>query len=288
MVANQGSVKALAIDFNVDETTVRRIYDSTLCALSFFFKYQQPYPNYDELLRGTSAELRASCRGFEGRGPIAIIIGDCTERFTQYPKRTELFNFLWSRYKHHCTVKLLTGVLSCGFTCHLSCWGPAADDATMRAAGLPFILGNAEGRNGRQMCWQYDRGIEELVQWLQEHIFVDTPPKAEPNQKFFSKESTEHSQRQAPGRITVEHVNRLMWEYEGASRHVNLSRIDMVGHEMLVTAGLCNLQPAHSGKAQASSHETIVLSTPDPLPVTPSAEPPVPTAPESPFDRSRM
>ncbi len=52
-----------------------------------------------------------------------------------------------------------------------------------------------------------------------------------------------------------------MWEYAAASREVNLSRIDMVDHEMRTTIGLVNLKPAHSAKAEATSCETIKLLT---------------------------
>ena len=209
-------------------------------------------------MRGTSADIMASCRLKE---LAAIVIGDCTERFTQAPNRSELHNFLWSRYKHHCILKILTGVVSCGFTCHYSLWGPASDDSVMAASSLPRDLGNVEGRNGRPICYMYDRGIEELVEFLDNAIFVDTPPKAKDHQKLFSLESVEHSKKQAAGRITVEHVNRLMWEYAAASREVNLSRIDMVDHEMRTTIGLVNLKPAHSAKAEATSCETIKLLT---------------------------
>ena len=63
---------------------------------------------------------------------------------------------------------------------------------------------------------------------MAQRIFVDTPPKAEAYKKLFGIESTEHSKKQSPGRIVVEHANKLYWENAAASKEVVLARMDMV------------------------------------------------------------
>ena len=257
MIENQGTVCSIALDFGVDEQTMGRIHDTFCMALSFFFKYQQSMPTYDEILNGTSADIASSCR--LKAALAAIFIGDCTERWTQSPRRSELFNFLWSHYKKHCTIKFLMAVLSCGFTCHCSVFAPASDDAVIEASGIALKIGQVQNRSGRDICFMYDRGICELEGFMAQKVFVHTPPKAEPHQKLFGKESTEHSKKQSPGRIAVEHANKLYWENAAASKEVVLARMDMVEHEMKTTVGLCNLKPCHSIKAQATSHATIKL-----------------------------
>ncbi len=211
MIENEGTVSAISVDFGVDEQTMGRIHDSFCMALAFFFQYQQSMPTFDEILNGTSADIASSCRLIPGLNAslAAIIIGDCTERFTQSTRRSEIHNFLWSHYKHHCTIKFLMAVLSCGFTCHCSVFAPASDDAIMEASGIALELGQLQNRLGRDICWMYDRGIAELEGFMAQLIFVDTPPKAEAHQKLFGIESTEHSKKQSPGRIAVEHANRL-------------------------------------------------------------------------------
>ena len=115
MIENEGTVSAISVDFGVDEQTMGRIHDTFCMALSFFFKYQQSMPTFDEILNGTSADIASSCRlrpGFNA-SKAAIIIGDCTERFTQSTRRSGIHNFLWSHYKHSCAIKFLMAVLSC-------------------------------------------------------------------------------------------------------------------------------------------------------------------------------
>ena len=146
MIENEGTVSAISVDFGVDEQTMGRIHDTFCMALSFFFKYQQSMPTFDEILNGTSADIASSCRlrpGFNA-GLAAIIIGDCTERFTQSTRRSELHNFLWSHYKHRCTNKFLMIVLSCEFTCHCSVFAPASDDAVMQASVIALELGQLQ------------------------------------------------------------------------------------------------------------------------------------------------
>jgi hypothetical protein len=132
-----------------------------------------------------------------------IVVGDCTERFFSFPQTpvriVQFFCGPGTSIIVMSTVKFLTGVVLCGFTLNCSVWGPVSDDSVMRLQAL----GHVEGRTGTPIFGGCTTEASKSSPSSCRTIFLLAPPP------FFSKVSTEHSKKQSPCRIIVEHRNRM-------------------------------------------------------------------------------
>ena len=248
---NPADKSRLSFFFGVHDKTIDRITDKFLLALSFIARYYFPFPSYEEIRQSTTTALLDCQRGnFEC---AAVIVGDCTEKFTLRPGTTTEYNLLWSPYKHHHTVKIIVVVAGNGYILHISVWAPGSDDALLKECGLIDELKKIMTESDL-LTFMYDKGLEETTAFNKANIWVSTLPKASNHQKIFTRESGDVSQQIGSARICIEHKNANLWEYDMLENQTTLQRIDMVGHECRVASLLCNLHQCHSDLAQGSYH----------------------------------
>jgi len=248
---NPADKSRFSLNFGVHAKTIDRITDKFFLALSFIARHYFPFPSYEEIRQSTTTALAECQRG--NFGCSAVIVGDCTEKFTLRPGTTTEYNLLWSTYKHHHTVKIIVVVAGNGYIMHISVWAPGSDDALLRECGLIDELKNIM-TEGDLLTFMYDKGLEETTAFNKANIWVSTPPKASNHQKIFTHESGDLSQQIGSARICVEHKNANLWEYDMVEDETTLQRIDMVGHEVRVASLLCNLHQCHSDSSQRSHH----------------------------------
>jgi len=248
---NPADKARLSLFFGVRAKTVDRITDKFLLALSFISRYFFPFPSYEEICQSTTTQLIDCQRG--NYGCKAVIVGDCTEKFTQRPGTTTNYNLLWSPYKHHHTVKIIVVVAGNGYILHISVWAPGSDDALLQECGLIDEL-KAIMTEDDLLTFMFDKGLEETISFIKANIWVCTPPKALNHQKIFNSNSGDLSQGIGSARICIEHKNANLWEYKMVEDTTALKRIDMTGHEFRVASMLCNLHACHSDSAQRSYH----------------------------------
>ena len=232
--------------------TIDRIVDKFLLALSFIYQHMFPLPTMEELRKATSTQLLNGQRG--NNKCKVVVVGDCTEKNTDRPHTTTEYNFLYSPYKLHHTVKFVVLIAGNGYIFHISVWAPGSDDALLKECGIidAFKVIMTEDD---LLTFMYDKGLEETKHFNDANIWVSTPPKASAHQKLFTAESRDLSAHIGSGRICIEHKNKNLWEYKMFHEQTTLRRLDMVGHESNVATLLCNLHPCHSGLPQMSFHD---------------------------------
>ena len=232
--------------------TIDRITDKFLLALSFIYQHMFPLPTMEELRKATSTQLLNGQRG--NSKCKVVVVGDCTEKFTDRPHTTTEYNFLYSKYKQHHTVKVVVLIAGNGFIFHITVWAPASDDALLKECGIIEDLKRIMTEDDL-LTFMYDKGLEETKHFNEANIWVSTPPKACAHQKLFTAESGDLSAHIGSSRICIEHKNKNLWEYKMFHEQTTLRRLDMVGHEANVAALLCNLHPCHSELPQLSFHD---------------------------------
>lgn len=113
---------AISVLFNVNRTTVTRIFYNTLNSLAIKTKEFIFWPNKKTILETLP-------KSFKANYPNCRCIIDCTEIKTEQPNTVEQRVNMYSRYKSAYTVKVLVAITPNGLICFVSkCYGGRASD----------------------------------------------------------------------------------------------------------------------------------------------------------------
>ena len=113
--------------FSVHRTTVSRNFHKVLDVMDVKLSHLIRWPDHETLPTSFQKFLKK-----------CAVITDCTEVFVERPSDLLARAQMWSNYKHHSTIKFLTGITPQGTICFLSCCagGRISDKQIVEQSGL--------------------------------------------------------------------------------------------------------------------------------------------------------
>jgi hypothetical protein len=102
----RGQIRHAGDLFGIEAWTADRLYVTWTQALGRFFDGQQPPASLAQACLATSEKTKGNL-GFKDKN-VAVMLGDCTERWVTDPGDGALHSVFYSEYKSHTTIKYLT------------------------------------------------------------------------------------------------------------------------------------------------------------------------------------
>ena len=188
----------LAFRFGISVSTVSRVFDKWIDAMSTRLQFLIMWPAREELRKTMPLAFK---RNFGDK--VAVII-DCFEVFTERPSSLIARAMTWSNYKHHNTVKFLIGITPQGVISFISkAWGGRVSDkhVTENSGILRKLLPGD--------ITVADRGfdIADSVGFYQAKLYI---PAFTKGKKQLSAQEVEETRKIANVRIHVERVIGLV------------------------------------------------------------------------------
>ena len=188
----------LAFRFGISVSTVSRVFDKCIDAMSTRLQFLIMWPATEELRKTMPLAFK---RNFGDK--VAVII-DCFEIFIERPSSLIARAMTWSNYKHHNTVKFLIGITPQGVISFISkAWGGRVSDkhVTENSGILRKLLPGD--------IVLADRGfdIADSVGFYQAKLYI---PAFTKGKKQLSAQEVEETRKIANVRIHVERVIGLV------------------------------------------------------------------------------
>ena len=188
----------LAFRFGISVSTVSRVFDKWIDAMSTRLQFLIMWPAREELRKTMPLAFK---RNFGDK--VAVII-DCFEIFIERPSSLIARAMTWSNYKHHNTVKFLIGITPQGVISFISkAWGGRVSDkhVTENSGILRKLLPGD--------IVLADRGfdIADSVGFYQAKLYI---PAFTKGKKQLSAQEVEETRKIANVRIHVERVIGLV------------------------------------------------------------------------------
>jgi len=222
---------ALSVLFNINRTTVTRIFYSVLQHLSNVCQNFITWPSrhiVDETMPKCLKKNYSKCR----------VIIDCTEFLVETPSSIEHRVFFYSQYKKGYRLKILVGCIPSGFISFRSkCFGGRATDSQITIeSGILNLL----EENDQILA---DKGFPQVKNKLDDkgkNVLLVMPPFLKNG--TFSEEEVEETYRVASIRIHIEHIMQRLRTYHILNKFT-LNMLPYCDDIITMCYVLVNLQP---------------------------------------------
>ena len=168
--------------------------------------------------------------------PKVRTIIDCTEVFVETPSSLEVQAYLWSDYKHHCTVKFLVAITPCGATSWISplYGGRTSDIYIVRDSGFLNILEPLD----QVMA---DRGFKMKTDLALKQCTLCIPPSAAKGAQMTASDVKQTSNI-ANVRIYVEQAIKRIKEFRILKVQQPLLYLPLMNDIVTICGALANLR----------------------------------------------
>lgn len=215
--------------FGIELSTATRKFVSMTSFQDEFWSAQFPKPSLEVIQATAPADFQHVYRT-----DAVVCIIDCKEIFTTTPSEPQAQRALWSDYKQHCTVKILSAITPAGAAvwCSDAYPGRITDTEIARVSGFVQWMNKGEAAAA-------DRGFDQVSHLLAEkgsHICF--PPKRLPGKKDagtgkreakpFTADEVKETSAQANLRIHIERAYAAACKFKYVAQELNLDAVDMV------------------------------------------------------------
>jgi hypothetical protein len=192
-------VSALATSFAISVSTVERVYQTTLRAVTYIMGKHQPWPSADAMRLNVDAATREQL-GLAA--DVIVMYGDATERRISRPMM--LGSATHSDYKSTNTLKYNAIVLDGGYMCEITKGyaGRTSDNQVHAVDNIPQRIAQACGNH--RPAYIYDKGLNAIRSFAGNGVLLLRPYAKEKGQVVASPEDANMNRTIASRRVIVE------------------------------------------------------------------------------------